>query len=195
MNTLESFSFFYRKSFVRAYADFVALALKKPRQVLNEESNALSHLAQFQNVDLTTKERQENLDRATNHIKRVTIDLHKLTWAELRTKLDLLIGDDQRRLCFNLTEAEVLNRYEKFILAGRDARQFEVQSIGVDTEGTIKMYDDANEIGFNLFKEVDRVKVERITSLNGVVRTREFLFGVLASIVAAGIISAVAFLF
>ena len=189
MNTPESFSAFYRTAFVSVYADYVALTLIKPEQVLNEESNALSHFAQFYNPGLSSDKQQGNLDKALNHLIRATIDLHKLTFEQLRIKLDLYVTDDDRRLCFNLPVHEVLNRYKNFMELGREARHFEEKSIGVDTDGTIEKYDEANRAGFALLKAIDVTKVERINKLTTIIRTREFLYGVIASRAAAAIIA------
>ncbi len=77
----------YRQRFIPVYADFVALTTIKPQQILIEQENILAHISQYLNIELSEELREENLQKAYNHMVRVTLDMHKLVWAELRSKL------------------------------------------------------------------------------------------------------------
>ncbi|HFQ80165.1 MAG TPA: hypothetical protein ENK33_02185 [Desulfobacterales bacterium] len=189
MNIDEIFEL-YRSKFVLAYTDYLSLTTSKPEQILIEESNILSHLSQYFNSGISCQSRENNLLKAHNHLIRATLDLHKLTWADLRQKLDgLIISDSKSRLCFNSPEHEVLKEYAQFIELAKDARNYEMQNIGDRPEDTIEHYEKVNQIGFQLLQKFDTVKHSRITSFTNIIRTREFFWGVAASLVAAGIIA------
>lgn len=59
--TIEEFFEDYRKYFIEAYAEVVGLELVKPEQILVEESNILSHLAQSTNKKLSKNDREKIL--------------------------------------------------------------------------------------------------------------------------------------
>lgn len=125
--TSEQFYTIYREKFLIAYSDLVALTATKPTQILIEESNILSHIVQFNNSLLAGNIRQENLDKAYNHLIRATLDLHKLIWASLREELNsFIIGDRRKRLCFNISEELVVSKYKSFFEQARDARKNEM---------------------------------------------------------------------
>lgn len=89
--TIEEFFENYRNYFIEVYAEVVGLELVKPEQILVEESNILSHLAQSTNKKLSEEDREKNLIKAEDHLVRVALDLQKLLWASLRNQLDNLI--------------------------------------------------------------------------------------------------------
>ena len=192
---VDEFYEIYRTNFITVYADFVALTQTKPEQILIEESNMLSHVAQSHNPSLNKDIQDDNIKKAKNHLVRATLDLHKLVWAELRQRLDAFILDENRRLCFNASEKEVLADYDKFVEKGREARRYEMESIGVDPLNSISHYEEVNKIGYDLLGKIDKGKETRIRSILHAYKTKEFWFGVLASLVAAGIFSLTVFIF
>ena len=189
MPSIEEVFLIYRTHFVPAYGDVVALSAKKPSQILVEEANILSHLAQYQNPELSDEVRQDNLTKAYNHILRATLDLHKLIWVFLKDKLEtFIIKDSNKRLCFNIPEADVLNQYKQFVLQAQKARRYEIEHIGNDPLNAIAKYDDLNKTGFELYRQIDLEKVSKVQSFLQVVRTKEFLFGIITSLVATAIL-------
>lgn len=150
-----------RNKFIPIYGDFVALSLTKPQQILIEESNALSHLSQVYNSNLEEGNRLDNLKKAEDHLVRAILDTQKLIWIHLAKHLDLLIFDEKKRLCFNLPENEIINQHKQFLLKGRQARNRELEHLGNDPLEAIDGYEEVIKIGYNLFKQVDQVKVDR----------------------------------
>jgi hypothetical protein len=180
---------FYRNRFLKPYSDFIALAQYKPEQVLIEESNILSHLAQFFNYDLSEEIRNENLIKAKNHLIRITLDLNKLVWHHLYKNLySLIIKDEQKRLCFNSPVEEVLKKYGKFLKEGMEARNHEMANVGNHPDDSIKHYEQVNEQGFKILDDLDQVKLESHNSWKRIIRTKEFLLGIAISLSAALII-------
>lgn len=178
---------FYREHFIPVYSDFVALALIKPEQVLIEESNILSHIAQYFNGELTEDLQQDNLEKAKNHLTRVTIDLNKLVWAEVRWKVAPFAVRAKGRLCFNLAENDIISLYADFLKKGREARLFEMSHIGNDPLDTIKFYEEVNAIGFILLDSLDYFKISKVQRWIKLSGIKPFLLGVLASGIAMAI--------
>lgn len=175
---------FYKEHFIPVYSDFVALALIKPEQVLIEESNILSHIAQYFNANLSQDLQHDNIEKAKNHLTRVTIDLNKLVWAEIRGKIAPFAKRAKGRLCFNLAENEVIGLYTDFLKKGREARRFEMSHIGNDHLNTIKYYEEVNTIGFMLLNSLDYFKISKVQRWIKLSGLKPFLLGVLASGIA-----------
>ncbi len=124
--TIDEFFEKYRSYLIEPYAELVGIEVSKPTQILVEESNILSHLAQFTNAKLTDEARERNLVKAEDHLVRVALDVQKFLWASFRKHLDLLIvGNPLKLLSFNLPPEEVTNKYKDFVNRGRDARKYE----------------------------------------------------------------------
>jgi hypothetical protein len=188
MNLNELFDL-YQRLFLPIYSDYVALTGIKPEQVLIEESNILSHVMQNFNPSVTGEQSGENLLKAKNHLCRATLDLHKLLFSFLSEKLyAYVIKDERKRLCFSAPEGEVLKTYGDFLQKARDARTQEMKNIGLDLMVSISTWEEANNLGFELLKKLDELKAKRVESILFVFRTKEFMLGVAASLVAAGII-------
>ncbi len=175
----------YREKFVPAYADLVVLAQTKPTQILIEEVNVLSHIAQSQNHKIPEALREENLVKAKNHLIRATIDLHKLIFAELKGTLDRFALDSKDRLAFNKSDSDVSKGYSDFMKTGKEARRFEVQHIGNNPLDSISRYEKANEIGFELYESLDKVKLKKLEHSFTVFKIKEFAFGIIIGIVAS----------
>lgn len=158
--TIEEFFEDYRKYFIEAYAEVVGLELVKPEQILVEESNILSHLAQSTNKKLSKDDREKNLIKAEDHLVRVALDLQKLLWASLRNQLDnLIVGSPLKLLSFNLPTEQVTNKYKDFIKGGVSTRKHEMENIGNDPLATVEKYKQVNNIAFELLDEVDITKI------------------------------------
>ena len=175
----------YRDRFLPIYSDYVSLTAVKPQQILIEQENILAHLSQSQNPHLSEKFQKENLMKAHNHMLRVTLDMHKLVWAETKGKLDAFVLNDKKRLAFNLKESEVLQLYEQFINKARAARKFEMSNVGNNPIASIEPYEEVNTIGNQLLGQLDEIKAQTITHWGRIFTTKEFLFGVTASLIAS----------
>ncbi len=174
----------YREKFVPVYADLVVLAQTKPTQILIEEVNVLSHIAQSQNQQIPETLREENLVKAKNHLIRATIDLHKLIFAELKGTLDKFALDSKDRLVFNKSDCDVLKGYTDFMKTGKEARRFEVLHIGHNPLDSIILYEKANEIGFELYESLDKVKLKKLKHSFTVLKIKEIALGIIIGITA-----------
>ena len=183
--TQEDIFVLYRERFIPIYSDFVSLTAIKPKQILIEQENILAHLSQAQNPNIDTRLQQANLEKAFNHMIRVTLDMHKLVWAETKKKLDSFVLNDKKRLAFNIKESEVLKLYEQFIFKARSARKFEMSHVGNNPLASVSRYEEVNAIGNELLSKLDEIKAQTITHWAKIFKTKEFLLGVLASFVAS----------
>jgi hypothetical protein len=93
---------FYKKEFIPAYSDLVGYIGDKPRQVLIELENVLSHLSQLFNPKVTPEEKSVNLQKANGHLLRVTLDCYKLLWINLLDQLKMIESDDSVRKLVSL---------------------------------------------------------------------------------------------
>lgn len=178
---------FYRTQFVPIYSDFVSLTATKAKQILIEQENVLAHISQAQNSNLSTDVRQENLVKAYNHMVRMTLDVHKLVWAETKSRLDEFVLKDEKRLAFNLAESDVLKLYGEFIHGAKAAREHEMKHVENSPESSIRMYDDVNKIGNELLGKLDEIKAASIKHWSRVFKTKDFFWGVCASFIAGAI--------
>ena len=174
----------YRERFVPIYSDFVSLKAIKPKQILIEQENVLAHLSQSCNQDIPKQLQRENLGKAYNHMIRVTLDLHKLVWAASKERLDLFVLNEKNRLAFNITDSNVLRLYEQFMSSGRSARSFEMSHVGSNPLESIDRYEEVNKIGNELLGKLDEIKVNTITHWSKIFTTKEYIFGILTSIIA-----------
>ncbi|MCG8333123.1 MAG: hypothetical protein MJE63_01300, partial [Proteobacteria bacterium] len=94
-------------------------------------------------------------------------------WIHLAKHLDLLIFDEKKRLCFNLPENEIINQHKQFLLKGRQARNRELEHLGNDPLEAIDGYEEVIKIGYNLFKQVEQVKVDRVKKWTSIFKVRE----------------------
>ena len=175
----------YRERFIPIYSDFVSLTAIKPKQILIEQENVLAHLSQAQNPNIDPQLQKDNLEKARNHMIRVTLDLHKLVWAETKEKLDSFVLNDKKRLAFNIKESEVLKLYEQFILKARLARTYEMSHVGNNPLESVKRYEDVNAIGNELLSKLDEIKAQTISHWTKILKTKEFFLGVFASLLAS----------
>jgi len=175
----------YRKDFISTYAIYVSLDKIKPKQILFEESNALAHLSQYFNEELTDEIRNDNLKKAKNHLTRATLDLNKLLWAALADKLDFIKKHPNKLLTFNLPTVDVLNRHNIFTAKGTVARRYEMTNIGNNIDTVINNYKEINKIGMDLLEKVDIHKIETINKLTYIIKTKEFIYGAIIGITAS----------
>jgi len=175
----------YRRHFIPAYGDFTVLAQAKPKQILIEESNVLSHLAQAFNPELSEAAHDDNCQKARNHLIRATLDLNKLLLVELKTALDKVVLDEKKRLGFNKADHDVIKEYSEFVAKSRAAKRHEVKHIGNDPVQSIAMYEEACHSGFALYLSLDLSKAARVNRLLRIMTAKEFLWGLLVGLVSS----------
>ena len=172
--TEKQFYKIYRRKFLIAYANFVALSNRKSEQILVEESNILSHLAQYQNPALSPVKQQDNLNKAGSHLIRATLDLQKMIWFYLAEFFKIYLEKSSRfLLCFNMRESEVLAQYARFMDLAKSARTAEMTDIGVNPLRSIARYEIANDLGFKLFNSFDKNKKAKVDGLFAAFKTKE----------------------
>ncbi len=74
---------FYRTEFVPAYSDLVGYIGDKPQQIVIELENTFAHLSQYFNPSLDIHGKDKNLEKAHDHLVRVTLDCYKLLWVTI----------------------------------------------------------------------------------------------------------------
>ena len=111
---------FYKEEFVPAYSDLVGYIGDKPQQVLIELENVLLHLSQVFNPEVTPQKKSENLQKANDHLFRVTLDCYKLLWINMHDQLKRIEDDDSvRKLGLNISEAGFTMKLQKIKTSAR----------------------------------------------------------------------------
>lgn len=159
--------------------------MAKPKQILTEIENTFSHIAQYFNPSLDISLREDNLRKAMDHLVRVTLDCYKLLWIQLKHELDDIYFDDTKRaFTLNISEDEFIKRYNEFREKAREARNIELTNIGDGPLKSVEKYKETVNIGINLFKSVDHIKVHKFRKFRTIIATKECI-----SILILGIIS------
>jgi hypothetical protein len=105
---------------------------------------------------LSPDSRDENIKKAMTHLERTTLDCYKLLWMHFEKDLKSLITDSEKRvLCVNMSEWELLDKYNKAEAAIVDSRKFELQNVGLDLKDTIEKYKSAFQIIKLILEKVD----------------------------------------
>ena len=180
---------FYKKEFIPAYSDLVGYIGDKPRQVLIELENVLSHLSQLFNPKVTPEEQNVNLQKANDHLFRVTLDCYKLLWINLLDQLKKIESDDSvRKLGLNISEAVFTMKLQKIKELAQEARSIEMESVGLSPMASIDKYKEVVKNSYELINKRDDIKINEIKSLKRFISTKEFLVGIIIG-VFGGLIS------
>jgi len=151
---------FYKEVFLPVYADVIIFLNDKPIQILVEIENIFSHLMIFFDKKNPKTERIDNLNKAYNHLLRVTLDSYKILWVEISKFIDSLVSDEEKRkFVINLDEHKVLELWREFKALSENARKLELSNIGKNNvETVIKKYGEAIEIGKKIIDNYDEDK-------------------------------------
>jgi hypothetical protein len=180
---------FYKKEFIPAYSDLVGYIGDKPQQVLIELENVLSHLSQLFNPEVTPQEKSVNLQKANDHLSRVTLDCYKLLWINIYDQLKMIEDDDSvRKLGLNISEAEFTMKLQKIKKLAQEARNIEMESVGLSPMASIDKYKEVVKNSYELIDKRDDIKISEIKSLKRFISTKEFLIGIVIG-VFGGLIS------
>lgn len=186
---------FYKKEFIPAYSDLVGYIGDKPQQVLIELENVLSHLSQLFNLEVSPKEKSVNLQKANDHLFRVTLDCYKLLWISLLDQLKMIEGDDSvRKFGLNISEAEFTMKSQKIKKLAQEARNIEMKAVGISPMSSIDKYKEVVKNSYELIDKRDDIKISEIKSLKRFISTKEFLIGIVIG-VFGGLISGYLLLF
>ncbi len=179
---------FYRAEFIPAYSDLVGFLLKKPRQVLTEQENALSHISQYFNPDMPSEKREENLKKSYSHLVRVTLDCYKLLLVQISKELELIYVDDKKRtFALNISEEEFLIKYNELRKTAQEARNIELVNMGNDPLVAIEEYKRAIKIGRELFEKIDKDKLRKLEGFRRIITRKgvivSFISGLLVGLI------------
>jgi len=180
---------FYRTEFVPAYSDLVGYIGDKPQQILVELENTLAHVSQHFNRGLDSQERDNNLEKAYDHLVRATLDCYKLLWVNIYEQLKLIDGDEStRKLGLNISEAEFYIKFQKLRRLAQEAREIEMTAVGLEPIAALNKYKEVVRDGYELIDTIDETKIREIRSLKRFISTKEFIVGIVVGILA-GLIS------
>ena len=188
MITLQEFLNFYNEEFKPVYADLVAYLADKPINIIIEQENAFSHLTVYLDENQNEEIRQNNLEKANNHIVRATLDAYKLLWAELMKEINSIWENEDKRLSISISLAEFAKKREEFIEKSKKARKIEITSIGISPIEALNYYKEAIDIGWELVKSIDphrEIAVEKYKfKFFKKERVYSFLIGIVSGIIA-----------
>ncbi len=180
---------FYRTEFVPAYSDLVGYIGDKPQQILVELENTLAHVSQHFNQGLDSQERDNNLEKAYDHLVRATLDCYKLLWVNIYEQLKLIDEDEStRKLGLNISEAEFHIKFQKLRRLAQEAREIEMAAVGLEPIASLNKYKEVVRDGYELIDMIDETKIREIRSLKRFISTKEFIVGIVVGILA-GLIS------
>ncbi len=180
----------YEEHFVPAYADLTIFTLKKYEEVMNGIHDAFFHVMQSFNDKTDPEVQNGNVKKAYDHILRSTLDCYKIMWVELKTKLDAVYLDPEKRTyCFCLPVDEVISQYDVFQERSKEARKIEIENVGVSQLASLESWKGAISKGLELYEGIDWVKIESLERDRIKWRSKEtligFLIGIASSTVAA----------
>ena len=180
---------FYRTEFVPAYSDLVGYIGDKPQQIVIELENTFAHLSQYFNPSLDIHGKDKNLEKAHDHLVRVTLDCYKLLWVTIHEKLGVIEKDESiRKLGLNISETEFLTKFRKLRKLAQEARGIEMASVGLAPMESLDKYKEVVKDGYELISTRDKNKIKEIKSLKRFVSKKDFIVGIIVGIIA-GLIS------
>lgn len=161
--TLDDFMKFYNDFYMPAYSDLVGYLGDKPAQVIVEVENIAVHLIRVIDPKCSGKQQEENLQKAYNHLVRVTIDCLKILWVEL--------GKDIGKMhtTASLIKKGLLVDEDVFLaahLAFKDlsckARRLEMDNVGTDPLKCLDLYGELVNLGWSIVRLRDDEKMKKV---------------------------------
>lgn len=157
INNSTEFYSLYNDVFLPIYSDLVALTGDKPAQILVEQENILAHIIR---ANTNTYSFDTEMNKAINHLYRVTLDSLKLSWLELKTIVDSYVNAEKGGIKWNKTEeatavnTEYMKKYNAALGMVSDARTKEMRNVDTSTLETINCYQQAVAAFFELVKDI-----------------------------------------
>jgi hypothetical protein len=145
--TLEELLLFYNDKYVPAYSEMVGYTGDKPAQVLVEFENMAVHLIKF-----LDKGQPDNLEKAYNHLVRVTIDCYKILWIEIKEDIASILKNPRLIESLSVTGVEFYPMVALFKEQGTIARKSEVQNTGTKPTTCLEEYAKAIYLGWDIIK-------------------------------------------
>ena len=180
---------FYRTEFVPAYSDLVGYIGDKPLQMVIELENTFAHISQYFNNELNIQEKDKNLEKAYDHLVRVTLDCYKLLWVTMHGELETIEKDEStRKLGLNISETEFLTEFQKLRKLAQEARGLEMAFVGLAPIGSLDKYKEVVKGSYELIDTIDENKMQEIKSLKRFISTKEFMVGTIVGILAGLIV-------
>lgn len=175
----------YNYSFKPAYADLVAYIGDKPVEAIVEIENAFSHLMIYLDDAEPDDIRQDNLQKAYNHLVRATLDCRKLLWKKIVEDVDEIAKNKDKRLTLALSEKEFITLKQKLREKSIQARRKEMDNIGKEPLEAIKLYEEAIEVGQEILKAVDEDKEVHLSFLKKVFTWHNIIVSVIGGLIAS----------
>jgi hypothetical protein len=178
----------FKNVFKPAYADLVAYIGDKPINILVEMENTLSHIFTSFDESKSPNVRQENIEKAYNHLVRATLDCYKLLWVHINKEIDEIFRSDTKRFALTISESDFLKLRNLFKEKAREARRKELNNIGCNPLAPVKDYMEAIRIGKQITNSVDDEREGRARKFTLRAKLEElvasFVIGVVTGIIA-----------
>ncbi len=161
MVSFEEFVRLYSDEFLPAYSDLVGFIADKPSNMLLDIENTFSHLMVYFFMRDSSQISQENLDKAYNHLIRLTLDCDKLLWASMDKTINELMGDEaKRKFVVTLHEDELIRRFRDYKVSAQHARTIENANIGINPLLAIREYQHTTELAMSIIDNIDEMKTQ-----------------------------------
>lgn len=157
MATLQEFLDFYQEQYLSVYSELVGWLSDKPAQVLIEIENLNTHLINYLNPGHIA--RQDNLDKAYNHLVRLTIDCHKLLWVQMAKKIIEMKRTPGIYEALSVSQAQFISAIVLFKRISVAARAIEMKHIGADSLKCLDAYSKAIYFGWSIVEQLDPSKL------------------------------------
>ncbi|KAF1078014.1 hypothetical protein [Methanogenium sp. MK-MG] len=195
MISIDEYNDLINNYFLVSYADCLAYLGQKPIEVLIEMESAFMHFSVYSNED-DPEIKEENLQKAYNHIVRATLDCQKLIWLKMHELIEGLYKDtNMRKYCVNESEHTLVNKCNTFFDLAKKARTDEINNVGKSPLISIESYHELLEMGDDILSSIDLDKKESFIKYSKLLYLRENFFQLLISFIGGIAATAVFFLF
>jgi hypothetical protein len=184
MISIEEYNDLINNYFLVSYADCIAYLGQKPIEVLIEIESAFMHFSVYSN-EKESEIKEENLQKAYNHIVRATLDCQKLIWLKMHELIEGLYMDtSMRKYCVNESEQTLVSKCNTFFDLAKKARKDEINNVGKSPLISIESYHRLLEIGDDILNSIDLDKKESFIKYCKLLYLRENIVQLLISFIA-----------
>jgi hypothetical protein len=160
--TIEHFLTFYSDTYMRAYSDLVAYLADKPAQIVIEMENIAVHIARAVDPRCTERQREDNLDKAYNHLVRATIDCLKILWTEMAKDISAMRSKNSVMKGLSVDADTFMCMYLRFKELARQARDLEMSHVGTDPTRCIDAYAEVVSLAWDIVRLPDEEKIRQV---------------------------------
>jgi hypothetical protein len=194
MISIEEYNDLINNYFLVSYADCLAFLGQKPIEVLIEIESAFMHFSVYSNGE-SPDIKEENLQKAYNHIVRATLDCQKLIWLKMHELIEGLYKDqNMRKFCVNENEQILINKCNTFFDLAKEAREDEIKNVGKSPLKSIESYHKLLEIGEEILRSIDLDKSEYFKKYSKILYIKEHILAFTISFVG-GLFSGIIIMF